>query len=610
MLFHKVWLVILSIYGTCCPFTACQHTSHVQNATSSQPGPYQQDLRDMTLDNNASFLEEAEKEQGYYLHQLFHLYGENNTLSYQGLTMLLKNLGLGKVQVVQIQHAELGHDHVSHLDILDVQENKHKHIHSNREHLSSPTPSPLDRTKDGNKRVNIASDVTHDTPHTTNQKTHHGEPALPDEKIDPLHPQQPWPHRDILQQFLQHHHLENAHQHEDCLNVTQLLLNFGLSWASEITPKQFTLLCPALLYQIDSRVCIKHNDQVTHDVRKSQPSLLKVLGWGALAVTVISVPSLLAVAFVPLLRRPLFRYLLRFLVALAVGTLCGDALLHLLPHSQEDHTKSDHRDGSHPVEPVLKGLAVLGGIFVLFLVENLIGLLRQRRRQKKHPQRKKPAEDEACTTVLWELGHPVNAEFCDASGVETDCQHSRERQVEEPESHMSHHGHSHSAASGGIAEFVWMVLLGDGVHNFTDGLAIGAAFSAGFSGGLSTTVAVFCHELPHELGDFAVLLQTGVPVRRVLCFTLISAFLSYLGMLVGVLASQSSAHLTPWIFAVTAGIFLYVALVDMLPQMLHGKSSDICQGTDCVLHGAGFLIGGGIMLCIALFQDHMVIFDV
>lgn len=57
-----------------------------------------------------------------------------------------------------------------------------------------------------------------------------------------------------------------------------------------------------------------------------------VLGWGTVAITVISAPSLLAVAFVPLLRRPLFRYLLRFLVALAVGTLCGDALLHLLPH--------------------------------------------------------------------------------------------------------------------------------------------------------------------------------------------------------------------------------------------------------------------------------------
>lgn len=606
MLLHKAWLLLFSLC-TSCPLFACLEIDNIQNVTSSKIQPTDKTLRVRKTEfkQNGSYLEEAEKEQGYYLKQLFHQYGENDTITYEGLTLLLKNLGLGKVQIVQIQHRELGHDHVSHLDILDVQENKHSHVHSTWEHLSVLS-SP--GTIKYNNSLNSSSDTSQksNVPQPTTREPEPRKSTVHDEKrVNVNHQQTQWQPRDILQHLLNLHHSGNIHQHENCLNVTQLLLNFGLGWVSEITPQQFTLLCPALLYQIDSRVCIHHSDLLSPQSTNSQQSLLKVLGWGALAVTVISAPSLLAVAFVPLLRRPLFRYLLRFLVALAVGTLCGDALLHLLPHAQEDPSEDKPHNGSHSLDPVLKGLCVLGGIYLLFLIENMLGLLKQRRKsKKKRPQVENQAQDDGCTTVLWELGHPVDPEFCEVIRPADGCEQSHEEHVEVLET--SGHGHSHSASDGGIADFVWMVLLGDGIHNFTDGLAIGAAFSASFSGGFSTTVAVFCHELPHELGDFAVLLQSGVRMRRVLFFSLISAFLSYLGMVVGAIASRSSDQVTPWIFAATAGIFLYVALVDMLPQMLHPEASDLCQGTDCILHSTGFLLGCGIMLCIALFQDQMV----
>ncbi|XP_069826144.1 zinc transporter ZIP5 isoform X2 [Dendropsophus ebraccatus] len=601
MLLHKAWLLLFSL-STSWPICASLDTDNVHNVTSRNKALR---IRRTELKQNVSYLEEAEKEQGYYLKQLFHQYGENDTLTYEGLTLLLENLGLGKVQVVQIQHRELGHDHVSHLDILDVQENKHRHVHSSWDHLSVPSgpeEAYYRNSLNGSSKKSQNSNPVTTEPLPRQSTVHNGK------RMDGNHQQTKWQPRDILQHLLNLHH---THQHEDCLNVTQLLLNFGLGWVSEITPQQFTLLCPALLYQIDSRVCIYHSDQLSDQSTNSQQSLLKVLGWGALAVTVISAPSLLAVAFVPLLRRPLFRYLLKFLVALAVGTLCGDALLHLLPHAQQDPSEDRHHGASHSLDPVLKGLCVLGGIYLLYLIENLMGLLRQRRKsKKKRPEVKSQAQDEACTTILWDLGHPVGPEFCETTRPADGCEQNQEEQVDvlETSSQMahSHHGHSHSASGGGIAEFVWMVLLGDGIHNFTDGLAIGAAFSASFSGGISTTVAVFCHELPHELGDFAVLLQTGVRMRRVLLFSLMSAFLSYLGMLVGAVASLSSTQVTPWIFAATAGIFLYVSLVDMLPQMLHREASDLGQGRDYILHSTGFLLGCGIMLCIALFQDQMV----
>lgn len=99
----------------------------------------------------------------------------------------------------------------------------------------------------------------------------------------------------------------------------------------------------------------------------------------------------------------------------------------------------------------------------------------------------------------------------------------------------------------------------------------GAAFAEGLSGGLSTALAVFCHELPHELGDMALLLGAGLRLRAVLLANLLSALLAYVGMAVGVLASRAARPLGPWIFAATAGVFLYVALVDMVsPHCVRG----------------------------------------
>ena len=104
------------------------------------------------------------------------------------------------------------------------------------------------------------------------------------------------------------------------------------------------------------------------------------------------------------------------------------------------------------------------------------------------------------------------------------------------------HGHSHGPAlppSPAAADLVWMVVLGDGIHNLTDGLAIGVAFSHSLPSGLSTALAVLCHELPHELGDLAVLLQAGSAPRTLLLLNLLSALLSCVGAAVGAAVGQT-----------------------------------------------------------------------
>ena len=91
--------------------------------------------------------------------------------------------------------------------------------------------------------------------------------------------------------------------------------------------------------------------------------------------------------------------------------------------------------------------------------------------------------------------------------------------------HM-HHGHSHvhshiHSAPDSISSVAYMVIFGDGIHNLADGLAIGAAFSESFTSGLSTSIAVLCHELPHEVGDFAMLLKAGMSVKQAVCYNIL-----------------------------------------------------------------------------------------
>ncbi|XP_062314949.1 zinc transporter ZIP5 isoform X1 [Osmerus eperlanus] len=503
----------------------------------------------------------AFEEQGYYLHRLFKQYGENGTLSYGGLQKLLGSLGLGEVSVLEISH------HGLKQNTLDSSQ---PHSHS----LNQGRNIPISNLNSSFPFANIASsplsgrlDLDGSKESTTSVRVM----------------EDPWSHsnpasttRNEQLESLVSNHSTQTHFHGNCLNVTQLLWNFGLGRASHITPAHFSFLCPALLYQIDSRVCIHHSDtNVTQT--DSNVTFLKALGWSSLALVLISLPSFLALSLVPLLPPSHLRTLLCPMAAMAVGTLCGDALLHLLPHANT----TPHSD---EWDPILKGLSVLGGLYLLFIIESILGLLNHYKISSKKRKGNIDIDPERELSPLNSLSVPEQTQ---------------------PSEH-SHHGHSHSLPDqehAGIGSLVWMVVMGDGIHNLTDGLAIGAAFSHSLTGGLSTTIAVFCHELPHELGDLAVLLGAGWPVRRLALFSFLSALLGFLGLLTGTLLGHNS----PWILTLTAGVFLYVALADMMPEMLHGDPGPMGPLTRFLLQNLGLLTGGSVMLCIALFEDNIAV---
>lgn len=444
----------------------------------------------------------------------------------------------------------------------------------------------------------------------------------------------------------------SAHQHEECLNLTQLLTDYGLSPESLISPDHFTYLCPALLYQIDSRLCIRHYHALEVEQEALQPpNTALVWLWGFVSITIISLLSLLGVVLVPVLNQGCFNFLLTFLVALAVGTLSGDALLHLLPHAQGQHDHSELQDHTSDwgtaFDGVWKGLTALGGIYLLFIIEHCLAMFKHHKDHKaldkeegaigrKLSDHKLNRRSDAEWLHLKPLTDPEASVVCDNGHNDTQLSEiqspdqtrtitgSDQTQTEPPSLKKNGHGHAHKHGHGhahggnchsdqdmkdaGIASIAWMVVMGDGMHNFSDGLAIGAAFSANVTGGISTSVAVFCHELPHELGDFAVLLKAGMTVKQALVYNVLSAMMAYVGMAIGTAVGTYTHSVTSWIFAITAGMFLYVALVDMLPEMLHGDSEDHkrCHVGHFLLQNLGMLSGFSIMLLIAIFEDQIV----
>ena len=118
-----------------------------------------------------------------------------------------------------------------------------------------------------------------------------------------------------------------------------------------------------------------------------------------------------------------------------------------------------------------------------------------------------------------------------------------------------------------------IVIIGDSVHNFMDGIAIAAAFSLSTSLGIGTAVAVFAHELPQEVGDFAVLLNSGFSKTKAFVWNLLSGFAALLGGLLAWLAIDTMKAAIPYALAFSAASMIYVAMSDLIPSLRNPQTT-------------------------------------
>jgi len=342
---------------------------------------------------------------------------------------------------------------------------------------------------------------------------------------------------------------------------------------------------------------------------KVKPSQSHVWGYGILCVTIISFMSVIGVSFLPLMSKWFYEYLLTVFIGLAVGSLSGSALFHLIPSAFRlaDVTVN------HSYLEV--SLVIWSGIYLFFLIERFLKIFMESQNRKKalelgHTHQPFCSEDEepknegrcsgniptqevydnskaAMRASFGHMERPDNSEY--RPTVETI--HSLEK---------SNHGSK-------IATVAWMIIFGDGVHNFIDGLSIGAAFSESILTGISISAAVLCEEFPHELGDFAVLLKSGMNMRQAMVYNFLSACTCYIGLILGILLGEMHIG-NQYIFAAAGGMFLYIALVDMVPELNAtldqlSKQSAKSAFTVFLLQNIGILTGIFSLFILAKFQD-------
>lgn len=249
------------------------------------------------------------------------------------------------------------------------------------------------------------------------------------------------------------------------------------------------------------------------------------------SVVLVSLVSLVGALslLLPALRKHM---ILIGLVAFAAGALLGDAFFHLIGEAIELNDAA----GGYTTN---LALIVLAGFLAFFLIE---------------------------TGLRW---------------------HHRHLEDEHP------HPETLPRPDDRISPFAWTNLIGDAIHNFIDGALIGATWIVSPALGVTTTIAVAAHEIPQELGDFAVLLKAGLKPRRALAYNLASALVAVLGTLVVLFLPIDHDLIELYGLPLIAGGFLYIAAADLIPELHHHVQARYIPVTL-----AGLLVGLGTMFAL------------
>ena len=148
-----------------------------------------------------------------------------------------------------------------------------------------------------------------------------------------------------------------------------------------------------------------------------------------------------------------------------------------------------------------------------------------------------------------------------------------------------------------VHTFTYMNLIGDGVHNFIDGMIIAGSYMVNLSLGVTTTIAVILHEIPQEIGDFSVLIYGGFTKSKALFYNLMAALGAVIGAVLMLVIGWYVSHLHVFLVPFTAGGFIYVAGTDLIPELQKEVRASVS-----VVQMIALVFGIGIMFLLILFE--------
>ncbi|KAF3523635.1 hypothetical protein F2Q69_00051009 [Brassica cretica] len=391
--------------------------------------------------------------------------------------------------------------------------------------------------------------------------------------------------------------------------------------------------------------CLHHDHDHDHD-HESSSSLSGFALWvNALGCSLlVSLASLICLILLPVMfvqGKPA-KWFVDALALFGAGAMLGDAFLHQLPHafggghshSHDHHESHDHHDHSHShsdspshshsIQDLSVGLSVLAGIVVFLLVEKLVRYVEENssgsnawghHHHHHHAGGSKKLKDEDDHNNA-DKQCPSDATENSSEKVSKD-KSLRKRKTSAIDGVDKSNSGSETISNGKLDKpeqaeknsslvFGYLNLFSDGVHNFTDGMALGSAFLIyGSVGGWSRTMFLLAHELPQEqqvsnrlkdndtlqIGDFGILVRSGFTVTKALFFN----FLSALVLVWGDEPGQSSL-----IEGFTAGGFIYIAVAGVLAEMNNNSGKSTVKNSVC--HLISLMLGMSVALVISLLE--------
>uniref|UniRef100_A0A8C7CTD1 Solute carrier family 39 member 8 n=1 Tax=Oncorhynchus kisutch TaxID=8019 RepID=A0A8C7CTD1_ONCKI len=336
----------------------------------------------------------------------------------------------------------------------------------------------------------------------------------------------------------------------------------------QLTVEHLERICPAVLTQVLLPSCPYKTPTALH------PVTYHVWGYGFLSVTIINLASLLGLALIPFTKKPYFPKVLTYFIGLAIGTLFSNAVLQLIPEALGFDPRAD--------DYILKAVGIFGGFYLLFFTEKVLKMALRTEHEHGHSHFSPPGQLRQNSLQNGDVSEKKESITMTTNVM---CHWLRGQRI------------------ANIKTVAWMITLSDALHNFIDGLAIGASFTVSVVAGFSTSIAIVCEEFPHELGDFVILLNAGMSIPQAVFFNLLSAMSCYIGLAFGILLGSNFAPNA--IFAIAGGMFLYIALADMFPEMNaimnEQDGSTVTNVIFFLIQNAGLLTGFAIILLITMF---------
>eukprot|EP01083_Nonionella_stella_P032208 88171_1 len=338
-----------------------------------------------------------------------------------------------------------------------------------------------------------------------------------------------------------------------------------------------------------------HDDDSDEHEEHATETLWRAWLFGLVSVFLVSLVSLAGIALVAF-GFDFEEYLLE-LIGLSVGTLIGSTFFKLIPETY-------HKLGFDLTVSVV----MLAGVFFSFITEILMSLkrtphtaghhhvhtLETKRLDSPRLPKSKP-DEEHVDLVLHDLAARSTASIQPHSPRQCsqgDCK--RQAEVDEVMSKNFSVGAPkapHREISlRDVPAFVLVNLVGDALHNFVDGALIGATFLVSYVDGIVIALSVAAHELPQEMGDFGILLHAGIGRKKALGLNLLVSLTAVLGGIIALLVGEEFEEQIAYLLPFASGIFLYLALADLTPELLkaEGRKRKI-RVFCCVAVGMGIL---------------------